>query len=222
MKIYVIGNNNNKFLPLNNIREKFYVNEKHEGENIDFLNPWYCELTGLYYMCKHSKEDIIGLEHYRRYFVNEKNQILSEEEIDNLLKTNDVICRKWNFVRMSRGRTTNAWDYLAANTKAYILIFLNNCTEEEKTFIMNKLKTLPYFGQCNMFICKKSIIDDYCNWFFSHCDCYTSEDLKNYPRCVGFVSEFIFSAYLMYKNYKIKWNPVIEFSKDLSRAVCKF
>lgn len=49
MKIYVVGSSENKFLPLDNIREKFLIDEKHEGDNIDFLNPWYCELTGLYY-----------------------------------------------------------------------------------------------------------------------------------------------------------------------------
>lgn len=50
MKIYVVGNSKNKFLSLDNIREKFLIDQKHEEENIDFLNPWYCELTGLYYL----------------------------------------------------------------------------------------------------------------------------------------------------------------------------
>jgi hypothetical protein len=91
MKIYVVGSSKNKFLPLDNIREKFLIDQKHEGDNIDFLNPWYCELTGLYYLWKHCDDDIVGLEHYRRYFVNNKNQLLSENEIRNILKDNDVI-----------------------------------------------------------------------------------------------------------------------------------
>lgn len=91
MKIYVVGNSKNKFLPLDNIREKFLIDQKHEGDNIDFLNPWYCELTGLYYLWKHCDDDIVGLEHYRRYFVNNKNKLLSENEIKNILKDYDVI-----------------------------------------------------------------------------------------------------------------------------------
>ena len=92
MKIYVVGSSKNRFLPLNNIREKFIIDAEHEGENIDNLNPWFCELTGLYWFWKNSKEDIVGLEHYRRYFVNRRNQLLSEDEIRNILETNNIIC----------------------------------------------------------------------------------------------------------------------------------
>ena len=91
MKIYVVGSSKNNFLPLDNIREKFLIDQKHEGDNIDFLNPWYCELTGLYYLWKHCDDDIVGLEHYRRYFVNGKGNLLSENEIRNILKNYDVI-----------------------------------------------------------------------------------------------------------------------------------
>lgn len=92
MKIYVVGSSKNRFLPLDNIREKFLIDQKHDGDNIDFLNPWYCELTGLYYLWKHCDDDIVGLEHYRRYFVNENDQLLSENEIRYILKDYDVIC----------------------------------------------------------------------------------------------------------------------------------
>ena len=69
MKIYVVGNSKDLFLKLDNIREKFLVDQSHDGDNIDDLNPWYCELTGLYHLWKNTTDDIIGLEHYRRYFV---------------------------------------------------------------------------------------------------------------------------------------------------------
>lgn len=94
MKIYVVGSSENKFLPLDNIREKFLIDEKHEGDNIDFLNPWYCELTGLYYLWKHVDDDIVGLEHYRRYFV-QNNHIITKEEIETILKDHDIIMYKW-------------------------------------------------------------------------------------------------------------------------------
>ena len=101
MKIYVVGSSKNKFLPLDNIREKFLIDQKHEGDNIDFLNPWYCELTGLYYLWKHCDDDIVGLEHYRRYFVNNKNKIISEQEIRNILQNKDVICNKYTYPKKS-------------------------------------------------------------------------------------------------------------------------
>ena len=69
MKIYVVGSSKNKFLPLDNIREKFLIDKKHDGNNIDFLNPWYCELTGLYYLWKHVDDDVIYPDYFLQDFV---------------------------------------------------------------------------------------------------------------------------------------------------------
>lgn len=215
MKIYVVGSSKNKFLPLDNIREKFLIDKPHEGDNIDFLNPWYCELTGLYYLWKHVDDEIVGLEHYRRYFVNNKGKLLSEKEINELLTEIDVLCpiqfnkrNEWycNPEIMLFGKTS----YLSKmpNAVKHALFFIRKNNEDFWDFVKNIWLNKKYIMSNNMFICKKEIINEYCTYIFSslfEANEYYKYDLnKNTKRIYGYITECLFGAWLEYKNYKVQ------------------
>lgn len=217
MKIYVVGSSKNKFLPLDDIREKFLIDQPHEGDNIDFLNPWYCELTGLYYLWKHVDDDIVGLEHYRRYFVNEKGELLGENEIKEILKDNDVICRK--FIFNTDPRQKNAFSFWSIKNLPRFKRFLTFLPKNEQDFFNKELMTLPYFAQCNMFIGKSKIVDEYLTWFLDYAINFSKEDLLNAPRIIGYISEFLFGAWLKMKGYKIHWNKSIIYNQKLSKVI---
>ena len=51
------------------------------GESISRWNNYYGELTGVYWVWKNEIEaDIIGICHYRRFFVNKQGEHLNGEE----------------------------------------------------------------------------------------------------------------------------------------------
>ena len=67
----------------------------NQGENISEKNPYFCELTGLYWAWKNLDADYIGLVHYRRYFTNQRNLSKKEtEKFKQVLKEEDIIILK--------------------------------------------------------------------------------------------------------------------------------
>lgn len=211
MKIYVVGSSKNKFLPLDNIREKFLIDQKHDGDNLDFLNPWYCELTGLYYLWKHVDDDIVGLEHYRRYFVNDRNQLLSEKEIRDLLTDNDIICKRQGY---SFRRPPITW--FRDNRKLIdiqkFLCFVKHYVGQEYYDACLKHLNSDHHLLGNMFICKKELIDEYCDFIFDvtlkfvEAERYFGRKLT--PRIIGYFTEFLFGAYLYMKKKKVVFKNV--------------
>lgn len=211
MKIYVVGSSKNKFLPLDNIREKFLIDEKHEGINIDFLNPWFCEITGLYYLINNTKDEVIGLEHYRNYFYD--RNLLCEKEINKLLIDNDIIC-------------SSADTPLPLKTELHILThgfdkpFMDMLKIKDENFY-NFLTTYldqKRFYWCNCFIGKRPVIEKWYNYFFNIIiefeKTYTLQ--KSPVRREGFFAEYLFGAWLEYNNYKIVHSNMTKFNKDLS------
>lgn len=199
MKIYVVGSSKNNFLPLDNIREKFLIDEKHEGDNIDHLNPWYCELTGLYYLWKHCKDDIVGLEHYRRYFSG-VNGILSENEINKILKTYDIIGSKF----ICPINLYTQYHVSKVCTNENLFNFLNKLQIKNNSLFEKFKHDLFYkkeLYQCNMFICKKEIIDEYCKLFFELTQDFDINN--NNKRILGYLSEWFLGTWLEFNNKKI-------------------
>lgn len=143
---------------MDNIREKFLIDQPHEGDNIDFLNPWYCELTGLYYLWKHVDDDIVGLEHYRRYFVNDKGNLLSECEIRTALTDCDVLCIKEDYSRRSPNCIISYWDRNRITIEILkFLLFIKHFIGEDFYNFCKQYMYGNWHALGNMFIGKRQL-----------------------------------------------------------------
>ena len=91
MKIYTVGKSTDPMV-VSNIREPFFVDKPKELDNINSQNDMFCECVAMYYLWKHSNENIVGIEHYRRNFFDIfTNDLLNENAIQIYLKKYDVI-----------------------------------------------------------------------------------------------------------------------------------
>ena len=206
MKVYVIGNTKDLYLPFpeNGFRQKFFVNQTHEGDNIDELNPWYCELTGLYYLRKHETDPVVGLEHYRRYFLGDDNKPITENEVNEALKDNDIILRC--FIYAPHGQKDGfEWPESQGIMKHFIEFLYQIKEPESAMFCLHLLKTSPEFAQCNMFIGKREVIDKYCSWLFNALNKADFEYFKQFKRLFGYFGEFMFFSWIKFNNYKYTW-----------------
>lgn len=199
VKIYVVGGSKNSFLPVNHIREKFFVDVSHDGDNIDGLNKWYCELTGLYYMWKHETAEIVGLEHYRRQFIG-KNALLNEMEIKEILKYNDVIMYRMPF-------KSNAMQHMTGAGKgselalALACLYTQHGKEIADFFHSILIGDHVYLG--NMFICRKDVADRFCEFMFGILDVFDKMHKFKVDRIDGYISEYFMEPWFRYNGYRI-------------------
>lgn len=203
--------NNEIYVPLligTNGKDNYGFYSDDSGDNISYMNFQFSELTGLYWMSKNSDADIIGLCHYRRYFINQTffGRLLNKEDILNMLQGSDIILSKG--AEPLKGTNYETYpEYQGLFDEAYKII-KKDFPEYVESFnhVFHGYYPISNF---NMFISSKEIIDKYCDWIFPILfKMYENNDLSSRPRVLGVISEYLFNVFIYHNNLKIKEVPL--------------
>lgn len=187
------------------------------GVNISEKNPNYCELTGLYWAWKNLQADYIGLAHYRRHFIDKGvrgpkvKKVITEAKLELLLKKNDVILpvpRNY-YIETNYSQYIHAHHAIDLDTTREILSESFSEYIPAYDYIMKKTTGHRF----NMFIMKREILDEYCEWLFAilfelekrlNISSYNAND----SRVFGFVAERLLDVWLETNNISYMNQPV--------------
>lgn len=177
------------------------------GDSISELNPYFCELTGIYWIWKNVHDtDYIGICHYRRYLVNVENLLFTKSEIKNYLGTCDMLTTKLLTLPGSY------YDGFSANHHIKDLhtleqVIKERCPQYLNTFHQFVHSPHTYFG--NIFITSKRLFDSYCEWLFDILfEVYKRTDFSGYngyqKRLMGFLSELLQTVWIHYNHISVQ------------------
>ncbi len=178
----------------------------HTGDSISEKNPFYCELTGMYWIWKNYHEaDYVGICHYRRYLINENGELFKAAELKKLLCDYDMITTK---LLTLPGSYYNGF---SANHHIKDLLATGEVIKELYPAYYDTFEKLihgphTYFG--NIFITSKSEYDRYCQWLFSILfEVEKRTDFTGYngyqKRLFGFLSEFLQTVWIQYHKLSV-------------------
>ena len=152
-------------------KESIGYQRDDDGDNISELNPFFCELTGLYWAWKNLDADYIGLVHYRRHFASKLHtkdvwkRVLEEKDIIGELDNIKIFVPKkrkyWIETLYSHYKHTHYISQLHETRK----VIKKKYPDYLRSF--DKICKQRWGYMFNMMIMEKELFCDYCNWLFT-------------------------------------------------------
>ena len=213
------------------------------GINISRLNADYCELTALYWMWKNDNASYVGLFHYRRYLILESQKMkkymknwknfyyiesLTQNEFNKLgFNNKEYILSIMNYDILIPQCSNLTYRNIDTFYKLYerslkkeldyaLEIVLMKYPQYYSAIEECKMSSKGY--HCNMFIMKREILEEYCEWLFSVLDTMY-DDIKrgkfvtDKERLIGYIGEFMMGIFICKKRdeLNIKELPIAFF-----------
>ena len=204
-------------------KESIGFTPDNTSDNISLKNPYYCELTGVYWAWKNLQADYIGLCHYRRYFSVAKKVPKTEDDKFKVVLTQEQLEEKLQKVDIVLPKKRNYFIESIYNHYKHTMFV----EPLDKTGEILKEKYPEYYPQFehlkhttkmhafNMFVMKKEYFDEYCTWLFDILgELENRVDSSQYSdfhkRFYGRVSERLLDVWLYTKGYEFEEIKVID------------
>ncbi|MCI8447103.1 MAG: DUF4422 domain-containing protein [Eubacterium sp.] len=186
------------------------------GEHISQKNRTFCELTGLYWIWKNVKSDVVGLCHYRRYFIQAENK-RKQDQLESMLLPVSYIeqcMQQYDLIVPGSGMTKYGSVFQHYKSRHCVSdweecgrVIQEKYPQYYPAFLWNQETNIMTMG--NMVIGKKAVIDAYCEWLFdilfeveSRIDLTDHDDYQK--RIFGFLSERLFRVWVFMQQLKIR------------------
>lgn len=209
-------------------KRKKFVYLDNVGTTISNKNPKYCELTAVYWAWKNAKSDIVGLCHYRRFFLFNTKRYF---RIDRLpfCDSDFELFKSVNYFTDDLLEFINKGGWIISPRKNLQTSIYNNyvsdsvCFKEDIDILIEIIvqkypeyaksiqeffgaKRLNYF---NMFISSWDEFNEYSTWLFDIL--FAVEEsisfegkTKQQKRVLGFLAERLLALYIYHNNKRIK------------------
>lgn len=210
IKIYMVTHKKINYIPKDRVpifvgngqNTDNYLSD-NSSDNISKMNPYFCELTAIYWIWKNdNNSEYVGIEHYRRFFCKNLSPI-TINKISKIIKKEEVIVTKEYFYKETI-KEQYANDHISADLDLIREIIKNDYFDYLQSFddVMSDNKISLY----NMIVCRKKLFDSYCEWLFDIL--FKAEKKINYferdnyqKRVFGFLAERLLNVWIK-KNVK--------------------
>ena len=208
------------------------------GDNISKDNRYYNEMTAIYWIWKNYKKigipDAIGFMHYRRHFILKdtlkitgnylEDLGITEENLNKLMNKYDIISpffvhtKKKSFIN----QIGEEFCTLGGERIKYAVLLALEIIKERDPSNFPKIYSVLHGHQtgsfCNMFIMKKELFFEYCEWLFPvlfELDKRLGRSYKEKEeRCLGWMAEMLTSIFIYLQTTKHHHKQVFVFNQD--------
>lgn len=177
--------------------DETYLRDDDGADNISAQNPYFSELTGMYWIWKQCKDaDYVGVCHYRRFPVikeDGKERLMSKTDCERILREYDLITTEMLTLH------SNYYDGFAVDHNLCDLQMAARVVREKYPDYYDCFERLVhsnqvYFG--NICVMPKMLYNKYCEWLFDILfEVQRRIDVTGYDgyrkRVFGFLSEFL-------------------------------